>query len=71
VPSCPGNTAWGLYNAVTEYIDHVRPAEIAKTSKSEARKERAFTSAIFGDGDLLKLQALAPDASARRSVTGR
>jgi phage/plasmid-like protein (TIGR03299 family) len=48
-------TAWGAYNAVTEYFDHVRPAE----AKSAAGRKRANESAIFGGNADLKAFALA------------
>jgi phage/plasmid-like protein (TIGR03299 family) len=50
-----GRTAWGVYNAVTEYIDHVKPSE----AKSQAAVLKAQTSALFGAGDELKSAALA------------
>lgn len=53
-----GNSAWGLYNAITEYVDHVKPAEVARDSKSAARRANAVSSAVFGPGDLLKSKAL-------------
>jgi phage/plasmid-like protein (TIGR03299 family) len=46
--------AWAVYNAVTEYFDHVRPAE---TGSSSARAN-ANESAIFGTGAAVKLEAL-------------
>lgn len=49
-----GTTAWAAYNAVTEYFDHVRPAE----SKSEGGLKRANQSALFGQGASIKLDAL-------------
>jgi len=45
---------WAAYNAVTEYFDHVRPAE----AKSAAGAKRANESALFGSGADLKLRAL-------------
>ena len=45
---------WGAYNAVTEYFDHVRPAEAA----SEAGRINAQQSALFGGNADLKGQAL-------------
>jgi phage/plasmid-like protein (TIGR03299 family) len=45
--------AWAMYNAVTEYFDHVRPAE----SKSTAGLDRANLSAIFGSGADMKNRA--------------
>lgn len=44
---------WATYNAVTEYFDHVRPAE----AKSNAGLDRANLSAIFGSGADMKLRA--------------
>ena len=41
-------TAWGLVNAVTEYVDH------KKTAKSA---DHRLDSALFGDGDALKSRA--------------
>jgi phage/plasmid-like protein (TIGR03299 family) len=49
-----GTTAWGAYNAVTEYFDHVRPAE----AKSLAGTRSANESAIFGQNAVIKVQAL-------------
>ncbi len=48
------DSAWTAYNAVTEYIDHVRPAE----AKSFNAKQSAREAAIFGGGELVKLRAL-------------
>jgi phage/plasmid-like protein (TIGR03299 family) len=48
-------TAWGVYNAVTEYFDHVRPAEAA----SAAGRARANESALFGGNHDTKRFALA------------
>jgi phage/plasmid-like protein (TIGR03299 family) len=45
--------AWATYNAITEYFDHVRPAE----SKSQAGLDRANLSAIFGSGADMKSRA--------------
>lgn len=50
-----GSTAWAAYNAVTEYFDHVRPAE----AKSAKGRQAANESAIFGANADLKLTALA------------
>jgi phage/plasmid-like protein (TIGR03299 family) len=47
-------TAWAAYNAITEYIDHVRPAEAIKPTAKVA----ANNSALFGTGDQVKLAAL-------------
>lgn len=44
---------WATYNAVTEYFDHVRPAE----AKSTAGLDRANLSAIFGSGADMKTRA--------------
>lgn len=49
-----GETAWGAYNAVVEYLDHVKPAE----AKTTAAAKRAATSAVFGAGDQIKAMAL-------------
>jgi phage/plasmid-like protein (TIGR03299 family) len=45
---------WAAYNAVTEYVDHVRPAE----AQSPAGVSRANMSALFGGNAQLKLLAL-------------
>lgn len=47
-------TAWAAFNAVTEYIDHVRPAEgkMAKTIR------QANASALFGSNAKIKVKAL-------------
>lgn len=47
-------TAWAAYNAITEYIDHVRPAEAIK----DTAKVSANQSALFGAGDQVKTLAL-------------
>jgi phage/plasmid-like protein (TIGR03299 family) len=44
-------TLWGAYNAVTEYFDHVRPGESRNPTE-------ANTSALFGTGQQVKLEAL-------------
>lgn len=48
-----GTTAWGAYNAVTEYFDHVRPAQ-AKSGKGQMA---ANVSAIFGANAAAKARA--------------
>jgi phage/plasmid-like protein (TIGR03299 family) len=48
------NTAWTAFNAVTEYVDHVRPAE-AKAVRTIAA---ANQSALFGSNAKLKARAL-------------
>jgi phage/plasmid-like protein (TIGR03299 family) len=45
---------WAVVNAVSEYMDHVRPAEAA----SEAGLQRAAQSAIFGENAQIKSAAL-------------
>jgi hypothetical protein len=45
---------WAAYNAVTEYFDHVRPAE----AKSDAGRINAQTSAVFGGNADVKAAAL-------------
>jgi len=47
-------SAWAALNAVTEYIDHVRPAE----AKSPKTIKQANASAIFGANAKLKTRAL-------------
>lgn len=49
-----GATAWAAYNAVCEYLDHVRPAQ----SPSINGRRNANESAIFGAGWDLKSLAL-------------
>lgn len=46
-------TAWAAYNAVTEWVDHVRPAEV-----SEKMRMKANTSALFGAANNMKERAL-------------
>ena len=46
-------SAWGAYNAVTEYFDHVRPAE----ASSDAGRRNATIGALFGDAADQKLGA--------------
>jgi phage/plasmid-like protein (TIGR03299 family) len=46
-------TLWTAYNAFTEYVDHVQPAQA-----SAAKKRRANENALFGAGALLKARAL-------------
>jgi phage/plasmid-like protein (TIGR03299 family) len=48
--------AWACYNAVTEYFDHVAPAQ------TERRARTLNQSAVFGSGADLKLAALAQAA---------
>lgn len=47
-------TAWTAYNAITEYVDHIRPLE----AHSEKTIAAATQSAIFGSGAKLKNKAL-------------
>ena len=49
-----GASLWAVYNSVTEYYDHVRPAE----AKSDSGVNRANESAIFGGNAILKANAL-------------
>lgn len=53
-PTTGTTTAWAAYNAITEYLDHVRPAE----AKADTAKRKANESAIFGTGDAIKMLAL-------------
>jgi phage/plasmid-like protein (TIGR03299 family) len=46
--------AWAAYNAVTEYFDHVRPAQ----AKSSGAREAANLSAVFGTNAAIKARAL-------------
>jgi phage/plasmid-like protein (TIGR03299 family) len=46
-------TMWTAYNAFTEYVDHVQPAQA-----SAAKRRRANENALFGSGALLKARAL-------------
>lgn len=46
--------AWAAYNAVTEYFDHVRPAEAG----TAAARRNANEAAIFGTGSDVKMLAL-------------
>ena len=48
------STPWAVYNAFTEYVDHVAPAE----RKSPSAVKSSLESAIFGAGNQLKLNAL-------------
>jgi phage/plasmid-like protein (TIGR03299 family) len=48
-----GSTVWAAYNAVTEYVDHVRTAE----AQSPEGLRRAQESAIFGGNAEIKAQA--------------
>jgi len=48
------STAWAAFNAVTEYIDHVRPAEVRSPRLIKQMNE----SAIFGNNARLKQKAL-------------
>jgi len=46
---------WATVNAVSEYFDHVRPAE----AKSDAGRQNAFESALFGGNAEVKAAAFA------------
>lgn len=48
------STPWAVYNAVTEFVDHVQGAE----AKSKSAQLSAATSALFGTGAAVKLTAL-------------
>lgn len=48
------STAWSAFNAITEYIDHVRPAE----AKAARTVKNANQSALFGQNAKLKARAL-------------
>lgn len=55
IPEIKGTT-WAVLNAVTEYVDHLRPTR----ARSEAdRAANRLESAWFGSGSLLKQKALA------------
>jgi len=50
-----GNTTpWAVWNAVTEYFDHVRPAE----AKTDNARKAAQSSALFGGYNDVKARAL-------------
>jgi phage/plasmid-like protein (TIGR03299 family) len=48
------NTTWSAFNAITEYIDHVRPAE----AKAARTIKNANQSALFGQNAKVKARAL-------------
>jgi hypothetical protein len=48
-------TAYGLFNAVTQYIDHQRGS---KGSDSLVKKAKRFESSFLGSGLVLKQRAL-------------
>jgi hypothetical protein len=47
------DTAWGLLNSVTEYVDHYRGVKVDDLSK-----DRRIESAFFYEGKALKQKAL-------------
>lgn len=49
-------TAWGLFNAATYYIDHVRGTRSVKVT--DAHRDHRLTSGWFGDGRAYKQRAL-------------
>ena len=54
-------TAWAAFNAVSEYVDHVRPLEIKDDLADDVKCQRlleANRSALFGAGGQLKQRAL-------------
>lgn len=53
VELAPG-TMWTAFNAITEYIDHVRPAE----AKAARTVKQANESALFGQNAKIKVRAL-------------
>ena len=55
IPEIKGTT-WAVLNAVTEYVDHLRPTR-ARTESDRAANR--LESAWFGSGSLLKQKALA------------
>jgi hypothetical protein len=48
------HTAWAAFNAVTEYVDHMRPS---RGSETRDRAGRRLDSAWFGSGAKLKARA--------------
>ena len=57
VPEFKG-TAYALYNAITNYSDHVRDVRITKASANENPTLQRFESALIGTGAELKMRAL-------------
>lgn len=51
-------TAYNLYNAVTNYVDHDRNVRITANSTSDNVKMQRFESALIGSGAELKTRAL-------------
>ncbi|MCZ7648120.1 MAG: DUF932 domain-containing protein [Planctomycetota bacterium] len=49
-----GHTAWGAYNAVTEYIDHQKSQ---KSAGDEEQREKRFESILTGTGKALQQKA--------------
>lgn len=50
-----GQTAWDLYNGLTEYVDHARPT---RGDSDEVRAENRLQSIWFGSGADMKAEAL-------------
>lgn len=54
VPTANGGASlWAVYNAISEYFDHVRPAE----ATNQSGRDRANESALFGANAATKQQA--------------
>ena len=51
-------TAYNLYNAVTEYVDHYRPVRTSQITASLSDAQKRAQSALFGSGAQLKERAL-------------
>lgn len=55
-------TLWGAFNAVTEYVDHVKPAK-----KDGTVRKGGFETALFGQGEAIKQRAFDEAVSALAS----
>ena len=53
------NTLWTAYNAFTEYVDHIKTAEVVAHNDGDGlRVKKANLAALFGSGAHLKAKAL-------------
>lgn len=52
-------TAWGVFNAVTNYVDHTRATRVTAASAGDSTEQARLYSAMYGSGAAMKRDVVA------------